>query len=132
MNYMGLAGGPESLFAGFVEAGMGFQDKRNRNPNWTDHEIVRFLEMLQEDDTVRDLVANRNKKVSYIQKLSNFFIMQFFGILFVRILNTLLFPSFFLVHIFATFGRFWEACFCATAAMCRQLTQEIYVSNIFY
>ena len=40
-----------------------FQDKRNRNPNWTDAEIVRFLEMLEEDGHVRDLVANRNKKV---------------------------------------------------------------------
>ena len=49
----------------FADTGssLNFQDKRNRNPNWTDHEIVRFLEMLQEDETVKDLVANRNKKV---------------------------------------------------------------------
>ena len=44
------------------DLGTNFNDKRNRNPNWTDHEINRFLEMLQEDDTVKDLVANRNKK----------------------------------------------------------------------
>ena len=77
MNYLGALGGtaaaatPEALFANlsgaagaFVDTSLTFQDKRNRNPNWTDHEIVRFLEMLQEDESVKDLVANRNKKVS--------------------------------------------------------------------
>lgn len=39
-------------------------DKRNRNPNWTDGEIIRFLEILQEEDTLRDLMAQRNKQVS--------------------------------------------------------------------
>jgi len=39
------------------------QDKRNRNPNWTDPEIIRFLEMLEEDQHVADMVANKNKKV---------------------------------------------------------------------
>ena len=34
-----------------------------RNPNWTDNEIVRFLEILQEEDTLRDLMAQRNKQV---------------------------------------------------------------------
>ncbi|XP_040564570.1 uncharacterized protein [Lepeophtheirus salmonis] len=38
-------------------------DKRCRNPNWTDHEIVRFLEILQEEDTMKDLMAQRNKQV---------------------------------------------------------------------
>ena len=28
------------------ELGLGFTDKRNRNPNWTDHEIIRFLDIL--------------------------------------------------------------------------------------
>ena len=42
-----------------------FNDKRNRNPNWTDHEIVRFLEILQEEDTMKDLMAQRNKQVSF-------------------------------------------------------------------
>ena len=42
----------------------GFNDKRNRNPNWTDHEIIRFLEILQEEDTMKDLMAQRNKQVS--------------------------------------------------------------------
>jgi len=82
MNFLsslqGAAGGAEAaLFANLSAAAaaasvgspqpfaenLSFQDKRNRNPNWTDHEIVRFLEMLQEDETVKDLVANRNKKV---------------------------------------------------------------------
>jgi len=80
MNFLGSLPGTEALFANlsaagaaaaaaaasgtnFADGSLTFQDKRNRNPNWTDHEIVRFLEMLQEDDTVKDLVANRNKKV---------------------------------------------------------------------
>jgi hypothetical protein len=41
----------------------GIQDKRNRNPNWTDGEIIRFLEILQEEPTMRDLMAQRNKQV---------------------------------------------------------------------
>lgn len=40
-----------------------FSDKRNRNPNWTDTEIIRFLEILQEEDTMKDLMAQRNKQV---------------------------------------------------------------------
>lgn len=65
MSFINLPGTNTDIYgpSGFVDAGLGFQDKRNRNPNWTDHEINRFLEMLQEDDTVKDLVANRNKKV---------------------------------------------------------------------
>ncbi len=39
------------------------QDKRNRNPNWTDGEIIRFLEILQEEPVMRDLMAQRNKQV---------------------------------------------------------------------
>ena len=68
MSYINLPGTTTDIYGptGFVDAGLGFQDKRNRNPNWTDHEINRFLEMLQEDDTVKDLVANRNKKESII------------------------------------------------------------------
>ena len=38
-------------------------DKRNRHPNWTDAEIIRFLDLLQEEPTMRDLVAQRNKQV---------------------------------------------------------------------
>ena len=38
-------------------------DKRSRNPNWTDGEVIRFLEILQEQDTLRDLCAQRNKQV---------------------------------------------------------------------
>ena len=47
----------------------GFNDKRNRNPNWTDHEIVRFLEILQEEDTMKDLMAQRNKQVRWVVSL---------------------------------------------------------------
>jgi hypothetical protein len=39
-------------------------DKRNRNPNWTDEEIIRFLELLQEEDVMKDLLAQRNRQVS--------------------------------------------------------------------
>ena len=46
------------------DLGLGFTDKRNRNPNWTDHEIIRFLEILQDDQVLKDLAANRNKQVS--------------------------------------------------------------------
>ena len=50
--------------------GLGFADKRNRNPNWTDHEIIRFLEILQEEKVLKDLLAQRNKQVrtSYLKK----------------------------------------------------------------
>merc|ERR1719167_1696047 len=57
------AGGQAAATALALGLLSGFQDKRNRNPNWTDSEIVRFLEMLEEDQHVRDLVANKNKKV---------------------------------------------------------------------
>ena len=53
---------PMAVFAAVkMESALG--DKRNRNPNWTDQEIVRFLEMLEEDGSVADMVANRNRKV---------------------------------------------------------------------
>ena len=42
-----------------LEAG----DKKNRNANWTDHEVISFLEILQEDEVLKDLSANRNKQV---------------------------------------------------------------------
>jgi hypothetical protein len=42
---------------------MSSSDKRNRNPNWTDGEIIRFLEILQEEETMKDLMAQRNKQV---------------------------------------------------------------------
>jgi len=45
------------------DLGTNFNDKRNRNPNWTDHEIVRFLEILQEEKVMLDLAANKNKQV---------------------------------------------------------------------
>ena len=45
------------------ELGLGFTDKRNRNPNWTDHEIIRFLDILQEEKVLKDLMAQRNKQV---------------------------------------------------------------------
>ena len=38
-------------------------DKRNRNPNWTDSEITRFLTILMEDAVLQDLSAQRNKQV---------------------------------------------------------------------
>lgn len=37
--------------------------KRNRNPNWTDGEIIRFLEILSEEEILIDLKANRIKQV---------------------------------------------------------------------
>merc|ERR1711997_1000585 len=45
------------------EYGIGFTDKRNRNPNWTDHEVITLLEILQEDHVMQDMGANRNKQV---------------------------------------------------------------------
>ena len=48
------------------ELGLGFTDKRNRNPNWTDHEIIRFLDILQEEKVLKDLMAQRNKQVTDI------------------------------------------------------------------
>ena len=38
--------------------------KRNRNPNWTDGEIIRFLEILSEEEILIDLKANKIKQVS--------------------------------------------------------------------
>jgi len=38
-------------------------DKRNRNPNWTDSEITRFLSILMEEPVLNDLNAQRNKQV---------------------------------------------------------------------
>ena len=38
-------------------------DKRNRNPNWTDSEIIRFLTILMEEPVLNDLNAQRNKQV---------------------------------------------------------------------
>ena len=49
-------------------------DKRNRNPNWTDAEITRFLMILMEEPVLNDLNAQRNKQV--FQK-SNFIICHF-------------------------------------------------------
>jgi len=46
-----------------TDLGLGFSDKRNRNPNWTDHEIIRFLDILQEEKVLKDLMAQRNKQV---------------------------------------------------------------------
>ena len=54
--------------------GLGFADKRNRNPNWTDHEIIRFLEILQEEKVLKDLLAQRNKQVSNNYKLGSEFL----------------------------------------------------------
>merc|ERR1712212_310459 len=49
---------------GANECGIGFADpKRNRNPNWTDHEVITLLEILQEDHVMQDMGANRNKQV---------------------------------------------------------------------
>ena len=42
-----------------LEAG----DKKNRNANWTDHEVISFLEILQEDEVLKDFSENRNKQV---------------------------------------------------------------------
>lgn len=73
MSFPGKMAHPKVFFApAYVppDLGMGFQDKRNRNPNWTDHEIMRFLDILQEDKVMKDLMAQRNKQV----KLSSFLI----------------------------------------------------------
>ena len=53
-------------------------DKRNRNPNWTDAEITRFLMILMEEPVLNDLNAQRNKQVL---KSLNFkpFLKQLFG-----------------------------------------------------
>lgn len=57
--------------AAVAELGIGgFNDKRNRNPNWTDHEIMRFLDILQEEKVLKDLMAQRNKQVILMQKLN--------------------------------------------------------------
>ena len=47
------------------DLGLNFTDKRNRNPTWTDHEIIRFLEILQEEKVMTDLAANKNKQVMH-------------------------------------------------------------------
>lgn len=39
--------------------------KRNRNPNWTDGEIIRFLEILSEEEILIDLKANKIKQVTH-------------------------------------------------------------------
>ena len=54
-----------------TDLGLGFSDKRNRNPNWTDHEIMRFLDILQEEKVLKDLMAQRNKQVWAIFKKIN-------------------------------------------------------------
>ena len=41
-------------------------DKRNRNPNWTDAEITRFLSILLEEPVLTDLNAQRNKQVGEV------------------------------------------------------------------
>jgi len=41
----------------------GVSVKRNRNPNWTDSEITRFLTILMEEPVLNDLNAQRNKQV---------------------------------------------------------------------
>jgi len=46
------------------DAHLFYYDKKTRNPNWTDGEIVRFLELLQEEDVMRDLLEHSNKQVS--------------------------------------------------------------------
>ena len=45
-------------------------DKRNRNPNWTDSEITRFLTILMEEPVLNDLNAQRNKQVHDCLKFS--------------------------------------------------------------
>ena len=47
-----------------------FGDKRDRKANWTDHEVISFLEILQEDEAMKDLKANRNKQVGRLLFLS--------------------------------------------------------------
>ena len=69
------------------ELGLGFTDKRNRNPNWTDHEIIRYLEILSEDQVIKDLAANRNKQV--MLKMYS----AFFQLLIVRLGFLLCFPK---------------------------------------
>lgn len=61
-----------TMHMGPSDLGLGFADKRNRNPNWTDHEIIRFLEILQEEKVLKDLMAQRNKQVRFI-----YFIVRF-------------------------------------------------------
>ena len=45
------------------DLGLEVGDKKNRNANWTDHEVISFLEILQEDEVLKDLSENRNKQV---------------------------------------------------------------------
>ena len=69
MDFYGMHGGGDSRGSYGEIGGPGgpgsypITDKRNRNPNWTDGEIIRFLEILQEEDVLKDLMANRNKQV---------------------------------------------------------------------
>ena len=58
------------------DLGINFNDKRNRNPNWTDQEIVRFLEILQEEKVMLDLAANKNKQVRTFIRLYYFLEMH--------------------------------------------------------
>ena len=54
-------------------------DKRNRNPNWTDAEITRFLMILMEEPVLNDLNAQRNKQV--LKRLNfKLFLKQLYGI----------------------------------------------------
>ena len=63
MDFYGLHGGDGRGAYMDHGGGISMSDKRNRNPNWTDGEIIRFLEILQEEDVLKDLMANRNKQV---------------------------------------------------------------------
>ena len=45
------------------DLGLEVGDKKNRNANWTDHEVISFLEILQEDEVLKDFSENRNKQV---------------------------------------------------------------------
>ncbi len=60
-----LGGHDSYLGVNGMDSLVSLADKRNRNPNWTDGEIIRFLEILQETDVMRDLLAQRNKQVLY-------------------------------------------------------------------
>merc|ERR1712241_39146 len=50
---------------GANEHGIGVTDPKlkPRNPNWTENEVIYFLEILQEDQAMKDLAANRKKQV---------------------------------------------------------------------
>ena len=40
--------------------------KANRNPNWTEREVVRFLELMHEDDILMEMAMSKNKHVTFI------------------------------------------------------------------